>query len=94
MKMSNNLFISYDLYEPGQNYEAVIEKIKSFGSWAKVQKSVWYIKTNYSAQQIAKAVWGVMDSSDSLIVIDTTNNTAVWYNLSDEVSKYLKSKWP
>ena len=26
--MANNLHISYDLYSPGQNYEAVIDRIK------------------------------------------------------------------
>ena len=36
--MSNNLFISYDLYSPGQDYSAVIEGIKSLGGWAKVHK--------------------------------------------------------
>ena len=43
--MANNLFVSYDLYAPGQNYEKVIEAIKSKGAWAKVQKSLWYLKT-------------------------------------------------
>jgi hypothetical protein len=42
--MANNLFISYDLYNPGQGYEAVIEEIKSLGGWAKVHQSCWYVK--------------------------------------------------
>lgn len=37
--MANNLFISYDLNSPRQDYEAVIEEIKHLGNWAKVQKS-------------------------------------------------------
>jgi len=28
VNMANNLFISYDLYQPGQNYELVAKAIK------------------------------------------------------------------
>ena len=52
--MSNNLIISYDLYEPNKDYEAVAKAIKSLGNWAHVQKSVWYVKSNYSASAAAE----------------------------------------
>jgi dTDP-4-dehydrorhamnose reductase len=91
--MANNLFISYDLHEPGKNYEAVIAEIKKLGSWAKVHYSLWYVKTPLSAEQAAKRVWAVMDTNDKLIVIDTTNDTCYWYNLSNEVAEHLKKSW-
>ena len=91
--MANNLFISYDLYNPGQNYEKVAGAIKSLGNWAKVQKSFWYAKSNFSASEAAKKVWASMDSNDSLIVVDAKNNDASWYNLSDEVAKYIQDHW-
>jgi hypothetical protein len=91
--MANNLFISYDLYNPGQNYEKVIKTIKSLGNWAKVQKSFWYVNSNYSSSEAAKMVWASMDKNDSLIVVDASNKTANWYNLSDEVSKFIKDRW-
>jgi hypothetical protein len=91
--LANNLFVSYDLYSLGQNYDKVIEVIKSKGNWAKVQKSLWYLKTVLSAQSVAEAVWAVMDTNDSLIVIDTTNNSAAWHNLNPEVSKFLQENW-
>ena len=31
--MVYNLFIAYDLMRPGQNYEAVRDRIKSLGQW-------------------------------------------------------------
>jgi hypothetical protein len=91
--MTHNIFISYDLNSPGQNYEKVIERIKSLGNWAKVQKSMWYLRTNHSHELIAKKVWEVMDSNDSLIVINTSTNNASWYNLDSEVSKFMQDKW-
>ncbi|NKC21125.1 hypothetical protein KIJ96_20310 (plasmid) [Pseudoalteromonas piscicida] len=91
--MSNNLFISYDLNSPGQDYEKVIEKIKSLGSWAKVQKSLWFVSSSFTPELAAKSIWSVMDNNDSLIVVDAKNNDAYWFNLSDEVSKHIQNHW-
>lgn len=91
--MANNLFISYDLNTPGQDYSNVIEAIKSLGTWAKVQKSVWYVSSRLGAEGAAKKVRPHMDQNDSLIVIDATNKDAYWFNLPDEVSKQIQSHW-
>jgi hypothetical protein len=91
--MSNNLFISYDLNSPGQDYSAVINKIQSLGVWAKVQKSHFYVSSNLTAEQARDKVWSVMDNNDTLIVIDTSNNDAAWQNLLPEVSKQIKDNW-
>ncbi len=91
--MANNLHISYDLHEPGKNYEKVIEKIKSLGGWAKIHYSFWYLKTTQGAEQVANSIRSVMDVNDTLYVADTTNNTAYWYGLSDEVSQFIQDQW-
>jgi len=91
--VANNLFVSYDLHKPDKNYEAVIKAIKEQGGWAKVQFSLFYLTTTKTAEQVCEAVWAAMDSNDSLIVVDTTNNKAVWQNLTPEVSKYIRDNW-
>ncbi len=91
--MANNLHVSYDLYSPGQNYEKVIAKIKSLGGWARINKSFWYVRSELTTQEAATAVWSVMDSNDSLYVVDATNNTANWYNIAPDASKYIQEKW-
>lgn len=91
--MANNLFISYDLYSPGQDYSRVIEAIQSLGTWAKVHKSLWYVKSNLSAEQAATKVWAVMDKNDTLIVMNSTVNDAYWYNLQPEVQKLIQQNW-
>ncbi|NZA25072.1 hypothetical protein H0E84_01615 [Luteimonas sp. SJ-92] len=91
--MANNLFVSYDLHNPGQDYSSVIEAIKSLGSWAKVHKSVWYVSSNLSADAAVTKVWAAMDRNDSLIVVDASNNSASWQNLSDEVAKHIQEQW-
>lgn len=32
--MKNNILVTYDLNKSGQNYDALIEKIKTLGVWA------------------------------------------------------------
>jgi hypothetical protein len=91
--MANNLLISYDLYRPGQNYEMVAKAIKELGSWARVQMSFWYVRSNFTSAQACQHVWQAMDSNDSLIVIDSTNDRANWQNLSSEVAAFLKERW-
>ncbi len=91
--MSNNLFISYDLNSPHQDYDATIEAIKNLGPWAYVQKSLWYVKTDLSSEEAAKRVREKQDSNDSLIVINTNNNEAHWYNISDEVASHIQEYW-
>ncbi|MAZ66748.1 MAG: hypothetical protein CMF25_06525 [Kangiellaceae bacterium] len=91
--MPNNLFISYDLNSPGQNYEAVVSAIKSLGSWAWLQKSVWYVNSSYSADAAGTRVIMSMDRDDSLLVIDATNNSAYWRNIGSEASEFVRTQW-
>jgi hypothetical protein len=49
--MANNLHISYDLKEPGKNYDRVIQAVKNMGSWAKVHYSFWYVKSDFTAAE-------------------------------------------
>lgn len=91
--MANNLFVSYDLNSPGQNYETVIDEIKNLGNWANLQKSHWYVNSTLSASEAAQRVWNKMDKNDSLIVVDATNNVAAWHGLSSVVSEFIRNEW-
>ena len=88
-----NLFISYDLNSPGQDYETIIKEIKSLGIWEKVQKSLWYVQSTLTVKQVSDRLTQYIDTNDSIIVIDASNNKAISYGLSDEVDKYIKDRW-
>ena len=91
--MANNLFISYDLNSPGQDYEKVINAIKALGNWASVQKSLWYVNSSYSAEQAGNIIWRQMDNNDYLIVIDTSNNDAFGFNIENKVLNHMQKNW-
>jgi hypothetical protein len=91
--MANNLHISYDLKEPGKNYDKVIAKVKTLGSWAKVHYSFWYVKSSLTAEQARDAVASVLDVNDSVYVVDATNNMSAWKNIPPESAKFISDKW-
>ena len=73
--MAYNLFIAYDLTSPGQNYDAVRDRIKELGLHWQVQYSLFYVHTSSSPQDAYAHVWSAMDSNDRLAVI----NAADWF---------------
>ncbi|GIN39023.1 CRISPR-associated protein Cas2 [Heyndrickxia oleronia] len=85
----SSYLISYDLIGPNRDYNAVIDKIKSYGTWACPLESVWIIKTDDSAVTVRDNIASVMDSNDKLIVTKLSGEAA-WRNLSTGVSKWLK----
>ena len=70
--MTYNLFIAYDLMQPGQNYEAVRNQIKDLGQWHQFQLSLFYVHTIHSPQDAYALVVSVMDGNDRLAVIDAS----------------------
>jgi hypothetical protein len=92
--MANNLHISYDLKASGQNYGALIEKIKELGNWAKIHDSFWYVKSTYTAAQARDYLLPTLDGNDLLYVVDSTNNQAGWTtSTSAKVTTFIKDKW-
>ncbi|WP_237216444.1 hypothetical protein [Falsiroseomonas oryziterrae] len=75
--MANNIHISYDLHNPGKNYDALIDAIKKIsGKWAKIHYSFWYVKTPLTSAQVRDALVPHLDKNDSLYVVDAKNNMA------------------
>ena len=71
--------ITYDLDKPGRNYDALYEKIKSYGTWARVTESNWVIVSEKSAVAIRDDLRTTMDQNDRLFVIKSGVESA-WAN--------------
>ncbi len=84
--------ISYDLKNKNLfNYTSLIEYIKSYGSWAKPMESFWFVKTDKDASTIRDELMSKVHSDDKLIVIDASNVIWASFNLSGEVTNWLKN---
>jgi hypothetical protein len=81
--------VSYDLNRPGQEYEDLIDAIKSYGTWWGGLASTWVIKTDDSAKEIRDHLKLYIDSNDELFVGQLTG-VAAWTGLTDDATKWLK----
>ena len=72
--------ITYDLNEPGQDYDGVISAIKesSSGKWCSYWKSSYLIQSNLTANEIISKIQPHLTHNDKLIVIQVTSHYQGW----------------
>ena len=80
--------VSYDLSQPGQDYDDLYKRIKSYGSWAEVTESSWAIETDQTAKEILDYLKPAMDHNDRLLV--GRLGTSAWTGLSKKISDWLR----
>lgn len=83
----NLYLINYDLHTPGKDYSALIDAIKSYGSWAKICESCWAIKANSICADIRSYLKKYIDTNDRLFVCAFSNWAS--YNLPQDVVDWL-----
>jgi len=87
--MKKVYIITYDLSNPGRNYEALLKLIKSYPAWARLGGSSYLVLTEQSTVQIRDYLTPALDTNDSLFV-GLMSNVAAWRGLGDEVSNWIK----
>ncbi len=75
-----SIIISYDLCKPTQNYDGLIAKIKSYGTYARITESCWFIKTTDTCTKVRDTLTKEIDSNDRLFVAALTG-IAAWKNV-------------
>ncbi|MBN8666129.1 MAG: hypothetical protein J0M30_01415 [Chitinophagales bacterium] len=88
--MKKVYIISYDLKNPGQNYEKILALIKSFGKWARLGGSAYLIVSTQTAVQVRDNLKTALDSNDKLFV-GTLTLPAAWVGMPDEVSNWIRN---
>ncbi len=85
--------ISYDLRKPDQNYDALIDAIKSYGTYCKINKSDWLVQTSDKCSDIRDYLKKFIDSNDTLFVAELSDKSGWWasYNLRKEAVEWLNS---
>jgi hypothetical protein len=81
--------VSYDLHQHGQNYQCLIEKLRSYPTHWHMQQSVWIIVSNNSAEQIRDHLIPCLDANDKLFV-GRLAGEAAWYGYTDQISQWLQ----
>ena len=84
------LLIGYDLNKSGQNYDELIEQLKSYSKWWHYLDSTWLIKTDDDHKKVRTDLRALIDSNDELLVIDVSGDAAAWAGFSDRAGTWLK----
>ncbi len=81
--------IGYDLNKTGQNYQKLIEQIKTYGTYWHCLDSTWIIRSSKSATEITNHLKTYVDSNDELLVAKLSGEAA-WVGFNTECSDWLK----
>ena len=86
------LSVTYDLHNPGRDYDNVIKTIKAAPSWCHPQGSVWFIDTSLSPSEWVDKLKAAGDPNDELLVIRVSKHwssrnmdkdAVAWFKSSD-----------
>ena len=81
--------VSYDLCEPGQKYENLLDLIKSAPAWARLGGSAYLVDSDESAVELGDKYKRALDSNDKLFV-GYVKAPAAWTGMPTEVSNWMK----
>jgi hypothetical protein len=89
--MNRVLLISYDLVNPGQNYEPLIQLIKAYGDWARLGGSAYLIYTAATPVQVRDHLRQVLDPNDK-IYVGVSPAPSAWSGMPQDVTKWIHEK--
>jgi hypothetical protein len=67
--------ISYDLRQPGRNYQPLWDELARVGAF-RVLLSAWYLNGNYTCSQLRDHFRQYIDANDALLVVEFAYNAA------------------
>lgn len=71
--------VSYDLRQPDRDYESLYAALKSYGTWARINESLWAVVSSKTAVQVREHLALYTDANDRLFVIKS-GVEAAWRN--------------
>jgi hypothetical protein len=82
--------ISYDLHNPGRDYESVAAAIMAIGSWAHPQGSVWFLDTTRTPSEVRDTAKAAGDPNDEMFLA-RMNQYWASSNMDADVVQWLES---
>jgi hypothetical protein len=86
--MTRVLIVTYDLAEPSRNYEALLERVKSYASWARLGGSSYLILTDKAPVDVRDYIRDAMQEGDKLYV-GAAPAPSAWSGMSDDVTSWI-----
>ncbi len=84
------LIVSYDLVNPGQNYEQLLALIKSYKSWARLGGSAYLVLADSLPKEVRDNLMQALDTNDKLYV-GVAPAPAAWIGMPSDVANWIVS---
>ena len=84
------LIVTYDLHDPGRDYDKIQAELKKADSWAHPQGSVWFLDTKLTPAEWRDKLEAVGDANDECFVAEMKKHWAS-RNTDKDVTDWLKS---
>lgn len=92
--MANNLFVSYRPSSTERDLAPLTRAIASLGGHTEVQKLFWYINSDKNVEIALEVLRNAIDPSDTLIVVDASNNEFEMNRLlREQVESRIRHVW-
>ncbi len=85
------LLITYDLNNPGRNYQPFYDEIKKAGYWWHHLDSAWIIKTSDSSQHWYNRLAPYLEPNDNILIIELKRE--YWGSLNKRAWDWLKARF-
>jgi hypothetical protein len=86
--MKYSLIIWYELTDPEINSHRLVQKIKSYRTWARLGNSAYLICTDQPPISVRNELVELLGADDKIFVSTTTRPSA-WRGLSESVGKWI-----
>lgn len=86
--MANSKLITYDLCNPGKNYDDLYKYLKSLPDYACICESVWFTTSSKGCSTLRDDLSALLDSNDRIFVAELTGVAAGQNIMCD--GEYLK----
>jgi hypothetical protein len=84
----NTLIITFELANQGHNFPQVVQKIKEYPSWARINTFCYLILTDSGVVQVRDHLASVMQPNDNLFV-GVCPVPSAWRALPQDVAKWI-----
>lgn len=82
--------IGYDLNKKGQDYDSLIEAIKTYGTYWHCLDSTWLVKADGAAIDIVNYLSQFIDANDELLVLGIAPRPdAAWIGFDEQCTEWL-----
>lgn len=82
--------VTFVLYKEEEDYNQIVEMIKSYNKWARIHPHAWVINTDKAATEVRTEIRESISNRCLLFVIDVTGAGWGSYGIPDTVAEWLK----